>query len=64
MLSDVQIRYNGMKLLREKLGIIEAEKFISIIKKEPSNYTEWQRKLWEDKTVDQIYEEAKKMNGV
>ncbi|HCL56842.1 MAG TPA: hypothetical protein DHW82_07520 [Spirochaetia bacterium] len=60
MISDMQIRYNGMKLLREHLGIVEAEKFIALIKKESFNYTEWQRTLWSDQSVDDIFHQAKK----
>ncbi len=59
MISDTQIRYEGMKCLREKLGLLEAEKFISLIRKEPFNYTEWQRQLWQDESVEQIYKKAK-----
>lgn len=63
MISDTQIRYEGMKILIEKLGIVEAEKFISLVKSEPFNYTEWQRNLWKDKTVDGIFYNAKEFQN-
>jgi hypothetical protein len=59
MKSDTLIRYEGMKLLLEHLGLVEAEKFISLIRREKFNYTEWQRNLWKDKSVDDIYNAAK-----
>ncbi len=59
MLSDTLIRYEGMKILREQLGLVEAEKFISLMKKEPFNYTNWQSEEWKDKNVDDIFSEAK-----
>jgi len=59
MLSDTLIRYEGMKILREQLGLVEAEKFIVLIKKEPFNYTNWQSEEWKDKSVDDIFSEAK-----
>ena len=59
MLSDTLIRYEGMKILRENLGIVEAEKFISLIKKEPFNYTEWQKEQWKNQSVDEIFFKAK-----
>jgi hypothetical protein len=59
MISDTVIRNEGMKILREKLGVIEAERFISLIKKEPFDYTEWQRDLWKNKSVDEIFNKAK-----
>jgi len=59
MMGDIQIRNEGMKALRERLGIIDAEKFITIIRREPFDYTEWQRDLWKDKTVDELFKAAK-----
>jgi len=59
MISDTLIRYEGMKILRENLGIVEAEKFISLMKKEPFNYTEWQKERWKNETVDDIFSKAK-----
>ena len=59
MKTDTIIRTEGMKALREKLGILEAEKFITLIRKEPFDYTEWQKNLWADKTVDELFNAAK-----
>ncbi|MBN2444377.1 MAG: hypothetical protein JXJ04_23645 [Spirochaetales bacterium] len=59
MKSDTLIRYEGMKLLQEHLGLVEAEKFISLIRREKFNYTEWQRDLWKDKNVNNIFDAAK-----
>ena len=59
MKSDALIRYEGMKLLLEHLGLVEAEKFISLIRREKFNYTEWQRNLWKDKNVNEIFDAAK-----
>ncbi len=59
MNTDTMIRSLGMKALIEKLGLVEAEKFIALIRKEPFNYTEWQKTLWEDKSVDELFEAAK-----
>ncbi|OGJ92055.1 MAG: hypothetical protein A2268_05850 [Candidatus Raymondbacteria bacterium RifOxyA12_full_50_37] len=60
MRSDTLIKSEGMKTLHNTLGLVEAEKFILLIKKEPFDYTEWQAHLWEDKTVDDIFHAAKK----
>ncbi len=59
MKSDTLIRYEGMKILREHLGLIEAERFITLIKREPFDYTMWQRGLWPGKSVDEIFEAAR-----
>ena len=59
MKTDSVIMYEGMKALREKLDIVEAEKFITLILRENFDYTEWQRNLWNNKTVDEIFYAAK-----
>jgi len=59
MKTDILIRYEGMRALRERLGPVEAEKFIVLIRREPFDYTEWQQTLWQDKSVDELFEMAK-----
>lgn len=58
MLTDTEIKKKGFKILIEKLGDVDAEKFISLINKEPFDYTQWQSSLWSDQTVDQVSEKA------
>ncbi len=48
----------GMKILIEKLGNVEAEKFISLLLKEPFDYTKWQRDLFQDMTIEEISAKA------
>jgi hypothetical protein len=51
MLTDTEIKIKGFKELTESLGLVEAERFISLTMREPFDYTKWQRSLWQDKTV-------------
>ena len=63
MYTDVQtsaIMSAGMKLLRENLGIIEAEIFITIIGSNKFDYTKWRENLWEDLTPQALFEHAAK----
>ena len=62
MKSDTVIRMEGMKALCEHLGLVDAERFISLIHKENFDYTEWQRDLWKEKTLDDIFNVAKSYN--
>jgi hypothetical protein len=49
----------GMRLLRENLGVVEAEIFITNIKQERFDYTEWRRdNLFEDKSPDELLKNA------
>jgi hypothetical protein len=54
MITDTEIKIKGFRILLEALGEIEAERFISLILKEPFDYTKWQRNLLMDKTVSEI----------
>ena len=58
MLTDSEIKKKGFKVLIEKLGDVDAEKFISLINKEPFDYTQWQSTLWSDQTIEQVSEKA------
>ena len=60
MRSDPLIRHEGIQALRERLGPVEAERFIVLISRESFDYTEWQQTLWQDKSVDEVFAMAKK----
>ena len=49
----------GMRLLREKLGLIECEIFISSIRQDRFDYTKWREDLYEDMTIQEIHDNAK-----
>jgi len=57
-LENIEIKAKGMEILIEKLGEVEAERFISLILKEPFDYTKWQRKLFDKKSIEEISREA------
>ena len=54
MHTDTEIKSQGMKVLIKNLGMVEAEKFVALIQREPFDYTEWQRDLWKGKTATEI----------
>ena len=60
MKNETALRVEAMDILVKKLGLVDAERFIDIIKKDNFNYTQWRKNLWQDKTLTQIYEEAEK----
>jgi hypothetical protein len=37
---------------------VEAERFITLILREPFDYTSWQRQLWVDQSVDKLSKAA------
>ena len=55
MRSDTLIKSDGMRILAENLGIVEAERFITLVLREPFDYTEWQRSLYGNMGVNELY---------
>lgn len=58
MRNDTLVRTEGMKLLLEGLGKVDAERFISLIIKEPFDYTKWQRDLFDGVNVRELSKDA------
>jgi hypothetical protein len=58
MLSDTEIRIAGFRALVAALGDVQAEKFITLIRREPFDCTQWHRTLWPEKSVEEISEAA------
>lgn len=54
MEANELIKLNGYRALVKELGPVQAEKFITLIQQEPFDYTEWQKKLWLDKSLEEI----------
>jgi hypothetical protein len=58
MMTDTKLKIKGLLVLIESLGELEAERFISLMMREPFDYTKWQRSLLTDKTVPEISSSA------
>ncbi|HIU57045.1 MAG TPA: hypothetical protein IAA61_04425 [Candidatus Ornithomonoglobus merdipullorum] len=48
MYNTIEIMDAGLSCLVEKLGIVGAEQFISVIKRENFDYTAWQRSYFDE----------------
>jgi hypothetical protein len=46
MITDTELKIKGFNTLTATLGAIEAERFITLILREPFDYTKWQQHLW------------------
>jgi len=60
MYAEMTLRSEGMNVLINHLGRVEAERFISLIIREPFDYTEWQRDLFNDVSVRKLSNMAMK----
>ena len=63
MSTDTEIRLRGLRALVETLGPVDAERFITLILREPFDYTQWQKHLWADKRVDELSQAAMAMRS-
>lgn len=53
-ITDTEIKLKGMEALIDALGEVHAEKFVTLVNREPFDYTVWQRQLWPEKSVKEI----------
>ena len=58
MITDTEIKLKGIQILAEHLGDVEAERFISLIQREPFDYTKWRQGLDEFLTIESISQRA------
>jgi hypothetical protein len=47
-MTDKELQKKGLQILARDLGIVEAERFVYLLMKEPLDYTEWRRKAFAD----------------
>ncbi|MGL6194833.1 MAG: hypothetical protein ACRC2T_08435 [Thermoguttaceae bacterium] len=59
MKTDVVLRSDGMRILAQHLGIVEAERFVTLIKRDPFDYTQWRQGLFQGVSLDDFLERAK-----
>ena len=60
MQSEAVLRSEGMKLLIQGLGRVDAERFITSIINDPFDYTKWQRSLFDGLSVHELSDLAMK----
>ncbi|MDR1181807.1 MAG: hypothetical protein LBL13_07495 [Bacteroidales bacterium] len=58
MKTDTLIKNEGMEILAKHLGMVEAERFVMLIQREPFDYTKWQENLFENMTIEELAKKA------
>jgi len=58
MITDTELRLQGITVLAQALGSVEAERFVALIQREPFDYTKWRQDKWNDLSIDEISERA------
>lgn len=57
-MTDTELRIKGLSILSKTIGMVEAERFISLMNREPFDYTQWQKDLWNDVSIEQLSKNA------
>jgi len=60
MIDDTEIRIRGIEVLNKALGPAAALRFLTLLHREPTDYVEISRRLYEGQTIDEIFERAKR----
>jgi hypothetical protein len=55
MRTDNTVRVDAINILLTNLGELDTERFISMIKRDNFDYTEWRRGLFPGKSIDEIH---------
>ena len=58
MRSNTVVKDERMRALSERLGPVDAERFITLLRREPFDYTEWRQNLYIDMPLDEFLKKA------
>lgn len=57
-MTDTLLKTAAMDILVKNLGVVETERFIALILKEPFDYTEWRKENLSDIPVEALNRQA------
>ena len=61
-ITDNELRTRGFSILAQAFGDVNAERFVTLVNREPFDYTEWRRdNLFVGETVDSLMDKAEAM---
>jgi hypothetical protein len=58
-IDESELRVRGVDALNKALGPAEALRFLALFHREPTDYVEVSKKLYENQSVEDIYKRAK-----
>lgn len=60
MRVDAEIKTLGFEVLTQHLGLVDAERFITLIQREKFDYTKWRQSLFTEMSGEEISRQAMK----
>ncbi|MCL1878538.1 MAG: hypothetical protein FWF80_06745 [Defluviitaleaceae bacterium] len=64
MYNNTVLKDKGMRILAEQLGLVEAERFIVLMRREPFDYTRWRQGLFNNTPLDIFLADAQNYREV
>ena len=58
--DDTEVRIKGIEALNRSLGFSGALRFLALLHREPTDYVEISKRLYEGQTINEIFVRAKK----
>ena len=55
MMTETALKAKAIDVLIKTFGVLDTERFITSIKSNNFDYTEWHKNLWKDKTIEEIH---------
>jgi hypothetical protein len=62
-LTEQELRQQAVRALRDRLGPVDALRFLASVSREPFDYQEWWKEYFSHYGVDNLLEEARKQQG-
>ena len=59
MKTDTEIRSDGLRLLFQHLGDVDAERFLAMVNRERFDYTQWRSQQWSTDSVAALAAKAR-----
>jgi hypothetical protein len=59
-LTEQELRRQAVQALSDRLGPVDALRFLALISREPFDYQEWRREYFTQSNVDELLDEVRK----
>jgi hypothetical protein len=57
LLTEQELRELAVRALEDRLGPVEALRFLALVSREPFDYQEWRNQYFADATIDHLFRE-------
>jgi hypothetical protein len=61
-LSEQELRKQAIEALAEKLGPVEALRFLALVSREPFDYQQWRKEYFSGYSVDELTDEVQEQH--